>query len=42
MINRDILERMNKECEFLNIIKRRKFDYLGHLIRGPNNKGKIR
>ena len=32
--NAEVLDRMQKECEIINTMKRRKLQYLGHIMRG--------
>lgn len=33
--NIEVLEKMQKDCEIINAIKKRKLQYLGHIMRGP-------
>lgn len=39
MTNREVLERMEKEKEIMNSVKRRKLEYLGHIMRNEKRYG---
>lgn len=34
IINAEVLQRVNRDCEVITIIKRRKHQYLGHIMSG--------
>jgi len=40
--NDEVLQRMHKQKELLSIIKERKMQYLGHVMRGDKWKAKYR
>lgn len=40
--NKSVLERMNKSLEVMNTIKKRKLEYLGHIMRNDNKYGLLK